>query len=102
MRSTPVAAIFGMRSRVTPPEASITARPSDKLHGGGHVLKAHIVEHHDIDALFQHFFQLRQRIDFAFDFHCMADILLGVADGDFDTAAMAMWLSLISTASSRP
>ena len=99
----PVSAISAAFSSVTPPDASITSRPptSATASAARHV---EVVEQHDVgQAAIQHVAQLLERIDLDLDLHQVADDGRARAPAPARMPpATAMWLSLISIASSRP
>ena len=101
MRSTPVAAMAGAVAGVMRPEASVMARPAT-IATASRSGRAHVVEQHGVDADRQRLVELLEGVDLELDLHQMTDAGAGALDRRADAAGMATWLSLISTASSRP
>ena len=88
---------------MTPPGRLGDRPAADHRDRAAQVVERHVVEQHGVDAGAQRLVELGQRVDLDLDLDEMADMRRARAGSPRATPpATATWLSLISTASSRP
>ena len=102
IRSTPAAAISG--HGLAGDAAGGFGHGAARHHrdGAAQGRRVHVVEQHRVDAVVERLGELVERVDLELDLDQVPGMLAGPLEAGPTPPASAMWLSLISIASSRP